>query len=61
MKALYAFECEDCGAVMDQWHLMGTAPDFIDCLDCMCQGRARRLVAKGNWSAFAGSYRATQR
>lgn len=41
----YVYRCDrDCGADTEQSYPMGEAPDFIECPDSACRGRARRII-----------------
>jgi hypothetical protein len=56
MKVIYEFKCP-MGHAVEELFPMGTAPASIPCPDH--QSDSRRLLSKGNWIAFEGSYKAS--
>lgn len=48
----YDFECQECGAKVEQIHPMKTAPKIIKCEEC--GGRMNRLIGAGSPPIFKG-------
>lgn len=56
---LYSFKCSAANHEIEEFFPLGEAPQTITCPDD--DAPARRLLARGNFATFPGSYKATTR
>jgi len=70
VKVVYEFKCDKCGEEWYEWAPMGEAlessPHRAELADgtfggVTCEGTGRRLLSRGNFKAFQGSYLAEVR
>lgn len=56
MNVLYVYRCRWCSTDTERLYPMGEQPETIDCPEGRCDGTAYKLLSRGHFMPFPGSY-----